>query len=136
MRMFTLLLATLTLQAQPVYDLLLQGGHVIDPKNRISRVMDVAISGGRIAKVAANIPASQSRKTIDVKGLYVVPGLIDMHAHLYNRPGNPAPRRNQSVQPDAVSFRSGVTTTPLPHGFSYDLRMQMYNWFAKWIKGE
>jgi dihydroorotase len=72
--------------------------------------MDVAISGGRIGKVATNIPASQSRKTINVKGLYVVPGLIDMHAHLYNRPGNPPPKRNQSVQPDAVSFRSGVTT--------------------------
>ena len=60
--------------------------------------------------MAAGIPAAQARKTIDVSGLYVVPGLIDMHAHLYNRPGSPAPKRNQSVQPDAVAFRSGITT--------------------------
>ena len=72
--------------------------------------MDVAVSNGRIARVAAGIPAAQARKTIDVSGLFVVPGLIDMHAHLYNRPGSPAPKRNQSVQPDAVAFRSGITT--------------------------
>ena len=89
---------------------MLKGGHVVDPKNRISAVMDVAVSNGRIARVAAGIPAAQARKTIDVSGLYVVPGLIDMHAHLYNRPGSPAPKRNQSVQPDAVAFRSGITT--------------------------
>src|SRR4051794_3914000 len=96
--------------AQPAYDLLLKGGHVIDPKNRISRVMDVAVSSGKIARVAADIPPSQAAKTLDLKGLYVTPGLIDIHAHLYNRPGNPPPKRNQSVQPDAFSFRSGVTT--------------------------
>src|SRR5262245_39227475 len=110
MRIFILLAAALTLQAQPLYDLLLKGGHVIDPKNQISGIMDVAIADGKVARVASSISASQSRKTIDVKGLYVVPGLIATHAHLYNRPGNPPPQRNQSVQPDAVAFRSGITT--------------------------
>jgi dihydroorotase len=110
MRILILLAVAITLQAQPVYDLLLKGGHLIDPKNQISRVMDVAVAAGKIAKVAPDIPASQSRKTIDLAGLYVAPGLIDIHAHLYNRPGNPPPKRNQSVQPDAVSFRSGITT--------------------------
>ncbi|MBL8295470.1 MAG: amidohydrolase/deacetylase family metallohydrolase, partial [Bryobacterales bacterium] len=51
-----------------------------------------------------------ARRVADVTGLYVTPGLIDIHAHLYNRPGYPFPKRNQSVQPDSVSFRSGVTT--------------------------
>ena len=110
MKIYALLAVAVATHAQPVYDLVLKGGHVVDPKNRISAVMDVAVSNGRIARVAAGIPAAQARKTIDVSGLYVVPGLIDMHAHLYNRPGSPAPKRNQSVQPDAVAFRSGITT--------------------------
>ena len=91
---------------QPQYDLLLKGGHVIDPKNGIDRVMDVAIAGGKIARVAAAISASESRKTADVSGLYVTPGLIDMHVHVYmwqNLAG-------EGVQADAFSFRSGVTT--------------------------
>lgn len=104
------LVAAFSLEAQPAYDLLLKGGHVVDPKNRISRVMDVAVTAGKIARVAQDIPASEAKTTVDLRGLYVTPGLIDLHAHLYNRPGSPPPRRNQSVQPDAVSFRSGITT--------------------------
>ncbi len=107
---FFLLACASYMAAQPAYDLLLKNGHVIDPKNRVSRVSDVAIAGGKIARVAPDIPASQARKTLDLQGLYVTPGLVDIHAHLYNRPGNPPPKRNQSVQPDASSFRSGVTT--------------------------
>ena len=52
------------------YDLLLKGGHVIDPANEIDEVMDVAVSGHVIAKVAADIPSSQAKKTIDVSGHY------------------------------------------------------------------
>ncbi len=100
-----------TLAAQPAYDLLLKGGHVIDPKNNISRVLDVAVSGGKIARVAAGIPSSDAKKTIDVSGLYVTPGLIDIHTHLYIR-GTPKAlvKTENNVQPDAFSFRSGVTT--------------------------
>ena len=94
------------LGTQTRYDLLLKGGHVIDPKNRIDRVMDVAVSNGKIARVAENIPASAAAKTIDVARLYVTPGLIDLHAHLLIRPHGPT----EGVQPDAFSFRSGVTT--------------------------
>jgi dihydroorotase len=108
--MLSLLAMAMPLLAQAPYDLLLQGGHVIDPKNQINGVRDVAITGGRIARVAAGIPTSQAKKVVNLTGLYVAPGLIDLHAHLYNRPGNPPPKRNQSVQPDAVSFRSGATT--------------------------
>ena len=106
----TLFITALCMAAQPAYDLVLKAGHVIDAKNRISQVMDVGITSGKIARIAPDIPETQARKVIDVRGLYVTSGLIDLHAHLYNRPGNPPPKRNQSVQPDAFSFRTGVTT--------------------------
>ncbi len=100
-----------TLAAQPSYDLLLKGGHVIDPKNNIDKVMDVAIAGGKIARVAANIPAAEAKKTVDAAGLYVTPGLIDLHTHVYTRADVKALVAGENnVQPDAFSFRSGVTT--------------------------
>lgn len=112
--MIRTILAWLALQvivlAQPKYDLLLTGGHVIDPKNSISGVMDVAIADGKIARVAPRIDASDTRRVVDVKGLYVTPGLIDIHVHLYNRPGPEPPKRSVSIHPDAFSFRTGVTT--------------------------
>ena len=79
---------TASLLSGQTYDLLLKGGHVIDPSNRIDSVMDVAISGARIARVAADIPAASSRKVIDAAGLYVTPGLIDLHAHVYGYGGS------------------------------------------------
>ena len=94
------------LAGQPRYDLLLKGGHVIDPKNNIDRVMDVAISNGKIARVAQNIASGDAKKTVDVAGLYVTPGLIDLHTHLYIWPD----LKGEGVQADAFSFRSGVTT--------------------------
>lgn len=96
--------------AQPVYDLLLQGGHVIDPKNKIDRVMDVAIAGGKIARVAEAIPTSEAKRTVNAKGLYVTPGLIDIHVHVYAGTGQRALTGDSSVYPDGFSFRSGVTT--------------------------
>jgi len=95
---------------QTSYDLLLKGGHVIDPKNRIDAVMDVAVSNGRIVRVAANIPASAARKTVNLAGLTVTPGLIDIHVHVYPRPELKSIERDSSVQIDGHSFRSGVTT--------------------------
>lgn len=93
------------------YDILLKGGHVIDPKNNINAVMDVAIAGGKIAKVAAGIPASDARRVADVAGLYVTPGLVDIHVHVYANTGLPGVLTgDSSVAPDAFSFRSGVTT--------------------------
>jgi len=98
-------------QPQPAYDLLLRGGHVIDDKNHIDAVMDVAIKNGRIAQVAANLKPTDAIKTIDVRGLYVTPGLIDLHTHNYTGTGE----RNSyagdlSIRPDGFTFRSGVTT--------------------------
>ena len=94
------------LSAQPRYDLLIKGGHVIDPKNSIDRVMDVAISNGKIAAVAANIAPSDAKKSVDAAGLYVAPGLIDIHVHVYMWQD----LKGEGVQADAFSFRSGVTT--------------------------
>jgi dihydroorotase len=99
------------LYAQPAYDLLLKGGHVIDPKNNLSRPMDVAVAGGKIVRVAANIPAAEAKKTVDVAGLYVTPGLVDIHTHLCAQCERPLiPGGTYSVPPDAFSFRTGITT--------------------------
>jgi dihydroorotase len=84
------------------YDLLIKGGHVIDPANRIDGVLDVAVSGNRIARVAPAIPDSQGRKVIDAAGLYVTPGLIDLHAHVFGYDG--------SLLPDDTSLITGATT--------------------------
>ena len=111
MRTITLLLLiALCGFAQPRYDLLLKGGHVIDSKNNISAVRDVAIAGGKIAAVAENIPASEARKTVDVSSLYVVPGLVDMHEHVFSGSMNREYLGEDCVRADSFSFRSGVTT--------------------------
>ena len=105
-----LLLLGICAAAQSRYDLLLKGGHVIDAKNNISAVRDVAISGGRIAAVAANIPAADARQTIDVSDLYVTPGLVDMHTHVFAASMNREYLGENCVRPDGFTFRSGVTT--------------------------
>ena len=97
--------------AQPRYDLVLKGGHVIDPKNQIDAIRDVAISNGKIALVAASIDGSTASKVIDASGLYVTPGIVDMHVHVFHTTNIPAAwAGDYSVDPDSFSFRSGVTT--------------------------
>ena len=90
----------------------MKGGHVIDPKNRIDTVMDIAITGNKISQVARNIPGSNAKKVIDVKGLYVTPGIIDMHVHVFNGTELDAYIANglTSLPPDGFTFRAGVTT--------------------------
>jgi dihydroorotase len=107
---FAMLAIALGLSAQTSYDLVLKGGHVIDPKNRINGRMDVAIADGKIARLAADIPASEAKKLVNVAGLTVTPGLIDIHVHVYPRPDVKEVQNDSNVQVDAHSFRSGVTT--------------------------
>jgi dihydroorotase len=114
-RVFCLLIAAavLPVNAQsPQYDLLIKGGHVIDAKNGIDAVMDVAAAGGKIARVAANIDPALARTVADATGLYVVPGLIDIHAHVFYGTERDAYLSNgeAAVPPDSHSFRSGQTT--------------------------
>ena len=107
----TLLTAGAAAQPLPSYDLLLRGGHVVDAKNKIDGVMDVAIKDGRIARVAPGLSPKDAIKTIDAKGLYVTPGLIDLHVHVYNGTGEKGSYAGDlSVPPDGFTFRSGVTT--------------------------
>jgi dihydroorotase len=88
----------------PPFDLVIKGGRVIDPAQKISSVMDVAIKGDRIASVAANVPASEARGLFDAGGKIVTAGLIDSHGHVYDG-GIPV-----SIDPDIVGIPRGVTT--------------------------
>ena len=113
---FTVILLSLcflsiqSLYAQPI-DILLKGGHVIDPKNKIDGPMDIAIAGGKIFQVAPNIPTTDAKNIIDVKGLYVTPGLIDMHVHVFNGTEDAyIANAPTSVPPDGFTFRAGITT--------------------------
>ena len=106
-----LLLLAANLPAQAPYDLLIKGGHVIDPANRLNRVMDVAIADGKIARVAPSIDSIEARRTVNADGLYVTPGLVDIHVHVYAGTGmRGAYSGDNSVYPDGHTFRSGVTT--------------------------
>jgi dihydroorotase len=116
-RHFTALAALLFLtglmrsaSAQQQYDLLLKGGHVIDAKNGISGVRDVAISAGQVAAVAPNISADIARRVVDVSSLYVAPGLVDIHVHVFADSMQREYTGANSVRPDGFTFRSGVTT--------------------------
>ncbi|MEE2657298.1 MAG: amidohydrolase/deacetylase family metallohydrolase [Candidatus Latescibacterota bacterium] len=93
------------------FDLVLHGAHVIDPANGIDGPRDIAIQDGKIAAVDQAIPIERSREAIHVSGLYVTPGLVDIHVHLYATAGNPgAWAGDNSLLPDGFSFRSGTTT--------------------------
>ena len=97
--------------AQEAYDLLLKNGQVIDPRNSLSAVRDVAIADGKVAEVAAKIDPAKAFKVVDVSGLYVTPGLIDIHAHVFARTGEAGSYvDDHSVNPDGFTFRAGVTT--------------------------
>src|ERR1051325_6804747 len=97
--------------AQTDYDLLLKGGHVIDGKNHLSAVRDVAIKDGKIAAIAPNLAPSRALKTVDVAGLYVTPGLVDIHVHVYaGLTKNSYANGDWGLHPDGFTLRSGVTT--------------------------
>jgi len=106
-----LALIKLNVSAQEI-DLLIKGGHVIDAKNKINGKMDVAVKDGKILRVAADIPASSAKKTINVNGLYVTPGFLDIHGHVFHgtEPDNYLSNSQDALPPDGFTFRAGVTT--------------------------
>lgn len=103
------LLVTPFAEAQEI-DLLLKNGQVIDPKNKVYSRMDVAIVEGKIFKVAPDIPESKAKKVIDVEGLFVSPGFIDIHTHVFVGSNPGFADGSSSVSPDDFTCRSGVTT--------------------------
>ncbi len=107
-----LFLATFTNAQGKLYNTLIKGGRVIDAKNNINALMDVAIKDGKIAKVAQNIDANQAEQVVNAKGMYVTPGLIDVHAHVFwgTQPNSYLSNGDVGVTADGFSFRSGVTT--------------------------
>jgi len=91
---------------QGPFDLLLKCGHVIDPRYGISAVQDVAITDGKVARVAPDLPSETAQRVLDVAGLYVTPGIIDMHCHVFAGHA----RSTLSVPPALSTFSAGVTT--------------------------
>ncbi|HZU03836.1 MAG TPA: amidohydrolase/deacetylase family metallohydrolase [Ktedonobacteraceae bacterium] len=86
------------------YDLLIRGGVVIDPVNGQQVVSDVAVSSGRIAAVAPDLPATEAAQVVDASGQYITPGLIDMHTHCYWG------ATYWGIEADPVTAHTGVTT--------------------------
>ena len=97
--------------AQP-YSILIKGGRLIDPKNNIDALMDVAITDGKITQVAKSIDPKQAQKVVDAKGMLVTPGLIDIHGHVFygTEPNHYLSNGLTAVSPDGFTFRVGVTT--------------------------
>jgi dihydroorotase len=106
-----LLLITGMVMAQ-TYGIVIKGGHIIDPKNNIDAVMDLAVQDGRIVKIEKNIDAKEGRQVVDAKGLFVAPGLIDIHTHVYWGTFLDQQYMNgpNALAPDGFTFRVGVTT--------------------------
>lgn len=102
----------ITMPPNPLpYDLLLVNGHVLDDKNHIDANSDVGIKDGKVAAVAAHLDPKNALKTVDVKGLYVTPGLIDLHTHVYTGTGEKGSYAGDlSIYPDGFTLRNGITT--------------------------
>src|ERR1700676_4206489 len=98
-----------------LYEILHKNGDVRDPNRGYKGRADVAILDGKIAAIENSIPAEKGRDVIDAAGLYVVPGLIDLHTHIYYG-GGEVP----SIEPDPVAARSGVTTWVDAGSYGYD----------------
>ena len=96
------------------YDLLLSGGFVIDPRNNINQICDVAVKDGKIALVAPNIDQSSAAEKIDVSGKLITPGLIDTHAHVFEYVTG-----RFGLEADMCGVDSGVTTLIDQGGPSY-----------------
>ena len=109
---FILLISSFFIAQSQSYSIVIKDGHVIDPKNNIDGVMDVAINNGKIVEVAKNIDAKKAAQVVNAKGLYVMPGLIDIHSHDFfgTEPDHYLSNGLVAIVPDGFTFRTGVTT--------------------------
>jgi len=105
-----LFFSILTVGRSQDIDLLIRNGHVIDPRNNIDGVMDVAVSGGKILKVAAGIPQGTAKKVIDASGMYVTPGFIDLHTHVFVGSNQGFADGFSCISPDDITLKAGITT--------------------------
>ena len=87
-----------------MYDLVIKGGRVIDPAQGLDGARDVAFQGGKVAAVEPDIDPAAAREVISAAGMLVVPGLIDLHTHVWWG------GTSLSVRPEPVARRSGATT--------------------------
>ncbi len=85
-------------------DILIRGGEVIDPSQNLRGVRDIAVQDGKIARVGEQLADVTAKQTVDARGLYVVPGLIDLHVHVYHR------HMQLGLEPDSLCSAGGVTT--------------------------
>ncbi len=99
-------------QTAPLYRIIIKGGHVIDAKNNIDEVMDIAVQDGKIARVAKNLDTTLAAQIVNARGMIVTPGLIDMHTHVFYgfEPDHYLSNGTLAVLPDQSTFKSGVTT--------------------------
>jgi dihydroorotase len=87
-----------------MYDLLLKGGTVVDPSVGLHGIHDIAVQGGAIAHIAPTIPREEASRVLEVAGKIVTPGLIDLHAHVFEG------FTSNGVHPDLGGVYAGVTT--------------------------
>ena len=95
-----------------LYSIIIKDGHVIDPKNNIDAIMDIAINDGKIVKLDKNIDPKEAIQVVNAKGLYVTPGLVDIHSHNFygTEPDHAYSNGMSALPPDGFTFRTGVTT--------------------------
>ena len=108
------LAASALAQTPPRYDIVVKGGDLRDPASQLRRKADLAIADGKIAAIVDDIPAAQSLDTIDARGLYVTPGLVDLHTHCFHG------GTGLGVEADPIAARSGVTTWVDAGSFAWD----------------
>jgi dihydroorotase len=94
------------------YSIVIKDGHVIDPKNNINGIMDVAIKDGKVVMTGKNIDTRGAKQVINAKGMYVSPGFIDIHSHNFfgTEPDHYLSNGFTALPPDGFTFRVGVTT--------------------------
>lgn len=111
-----ILFSTISSQAQQLetektYNIIIKGGHVIDPKNNINELMDIAIKDGKIALLAKNMDGSNAIQLVNAKGMYITPGLIDTHVHFFwGHDGSAYMNAPSGLPADGFTFPAGVTT--------------------------
>jgi len=98
-------------EAAKPYSIVIKGGHIIDPKNNMDALMDIAIKDGKIVAIAKNIDGSQATQLVNAKGMFITPGLIDLHVHFFwGQDGSGYMNARAGLPADGFTFPAGVTT--------------------------